>query len=142
MLLQHSFNKLAHDLRNPVATILGYGELLSEKPDPEVKEYSQIIFTQKAFKLTKAIQYALDYSRSLMGKSFPWSPTLRVRAVSLLIWRKKGMLLHSISIPENISVDKKLILAFLQELRSNSLNYNGDQEPELHLSLQDGMLLE
>jgi signal transduction histidine kinase len=139
MLLQHSFNKLAHDLRNPVATILGYGELLSEKPDPEVKEFSQIIFS-KAFKLTKAIQYALDYSRSLMGKSLPWSPTLESESSLFAYLEKKGMLLHSISIPENISVDKKLILAFLQELRSNSLNYNGDQEPELHLSLQDGAL--
>jgi signal transduction histidine kinase len=89
MLLQHSFNKLAHDLRNPVATILGYSELLSEKPDPEVKEFSQVIFS-KAFKLTKAIQYALDYSRSLMGKVLPWSPTLESESSLFAYLGKEG----------------------------------------------------
>jgi signal transduction histidine kinase len=139
MLLQHSFNKLAHDLRNPVATILGYSELLKEKPDPEVKEYSQVI-TQKALKLTKAIQYALDYSRSLMGKSLPWSPTAETENSLFSYLEKKGILLNHIAITEEVRVDKKLILAFFQELRSNSLNYNGPEEPLLALSWEDGML--
>jgi signal transduction histidine kinase len=113
MLLQHSFNKLAHDLRNPVATILGYSELLKEKPDPEVKEYSQVI-TQKALKLTKAIQYALDYSRSLMGKSLPWSPTAETENSLFSYLEKKGILLNHIAITEEVRVDKKLILAFFK----------------------------
>jgi hypothetical protein len=72
-----------------------------------------------------------------MGKSLPLvSDCWRVRAASLPIWRKKGMLLNSHQpYQRTVSVDKKLILAFFQELRSNSLNYNGPEEPELALIL-------
>jgi signal transduction histidine kinase len=58
MLLQHSFNKLAHDLRNPVATILGYGELLKRETRPGGEGVQPGHHAAKPLKLTKAIQYA------------------------------------------------------------------------------------
>lgn len=125
---------ISHDLKNPLAGILGYAELLQTKEfETETqKEYLSIIY-QNSVRANKLIQSLFEYSKLesadfiLNKKQEDLCELLRLKLVEFLpLFDEKGFLLEA-EIPEEewlIPLDAGLFGRIFDNLFENALRYN------------------
>lgn len=125
---------ISHDLKNPLAGILGYAELLQTKEfETEMqKEYLSIIY-QNSVRANKLIQSLFEYSKLesadfiLNKKQEDLCELLRLKLVEFLpLFDEKGFLLEA-EIPEEewlIPLDAGLFGRVFDNLFENALRYN------------------
>jgi len=129
--MEQSLDKISHDLKNPLASILGYGELILEEGQGEVQAYSQILLS-KGKRLETMVQYLVDYSRILQGRELPWSPReISLESLKKALEKKKIFILWKV--PENspLFLDKRILLSWFFEILANSQAYNGSVHEEI-----------
>lgn len=141
----------AHELRTPVASIMGYIELLS---DPEMStpfsEEQREDFLKEIFesseRLTKLIDDILDVSRIESGQSIPLekrpvsTETLLGKAVDQFKMKAKHQITLEISqnTPETIEVDVHRINQVMVNLLSNAIKYAPDDSEISILAEREG----
>ena len=128
------FSIIAHDLKNPFNTIIGFSELLNEEINSEStvksKEYAAMINTS-AVQTYKLLENLLDWASSQRGNiSFEPGPInlseLLTEEINILydMAGKKNIEL-SITCPANLvlSADKNMIKTILRNLLSNAIKF-------------------
>jgi signal transduction histidine kinase/ligand-binding sensor domain-containing protein len=128
------FSIIAHDLKNPFSTIIGFSELLNEEINSEypskAKEYANTINTS-AEQTYKLLENLLEWANSQRGK-ISFEPCM-VNINELLseelnvlsdMARTKNIDLKSF-LPDNliISADKNMIKTILRNLISNAIKF-------------------
>lgn len=87
---------LAHEVRNPLAGIKGYAQLLSEKlKDTDIKAFSELI-VKEAIRLESLVNDLLEYARSEKTEIFDF--------------HLKEAMIHAISLIENEASQKNIII--------------------------------
>jgi signal transduction histidine kinase len=130
------FSIIAHDLRGPFSSLLGYTEMLAET-DPEqnpgqVRDFSVAIrqASEKLFALTSNL---LNWSRSQLGDIRPRAEPLPVadiveEAASLFVMQaqSKGIRLR-VETEEGLQVmgDQETLSVVIRNLLSNAIKYTG-----------------
>ncbi len=128
------FSIIAHDLKSPFNTIIGFGELLKNRVDEfskdEISEYSNHIYNA-AIQTFKLLENLLEWSRIQQG-TIKFQPSCQnlsllciecLKAFSESASIKEINLLHSV--PENINVyvDKEMLSTIIRNLISNAIKF-------------------
>ncbi|PLX92970.1 MAG: hypothetical protein C0621_08455 [Desulfuromonas sp.] len=127
----------AHELRTPVASIMGYTELISDKFlsesfSDEQKDDFGLEIINNADRLTKLIDDILDVSRIESGQSIPLDfdhvifKELVHRIVERFNFQSKNLIDIDVdpNLPETISIDSHRISQVIENLLSNSIKYS------------------
>ena len=132
------FNIIAHDLKNPLSTIIGFSDLLnknSDEPQPDKqREYIQFIkqTSNEAFELLKnLLEWASLQTGRIQSKPVELSiENLIDMTIHLLrpSAEKKGITLES-NCSESYKVwgDKNMILTVLRNLGINAIKFTGEK---------------
>jgi signal transduction histidine kinase len=136
------FSIIAHDLKNPFQTIIGFSEMLNEEIESDhpskIKEFSNLINTS-ATQTLRLLENLLEWANSQRGKiSFDPGPVnlneLLIEEFNVLsdMARTKNIDLKS-WLPDNliISADRNMIKTILRNLISNAIKFthkNGQVE--------------
>ena len=128
------FSIIAHDLKNPFSTIIGFSEMLNEEINAEhpvkIKEFANMINTS-AVQTLRLLENLLEWANSQRGKiSFNPRPVnlneLLMEEVNVLsdIAKTKNIDLKNY-LPDNltISADKNMIRTILRNLISNAIKF-------------------
>lgn len=128
------FSIIAHDLKNPFNTILGFSDLLQryahDSKDDKLKKYSDLIqsSTKRAYKL---LQNLLEWSRSQMGRvAFnPESHQLK-RLLEVTIGALRGQadakeieIEHEINSNIMVFADENMLNTIIRNLISNAIKF-------------------
>lgn len=134
--IEHSrvLNMAAHELRNPLATILGFSEVLTDPHLERDKADTYLGFIhQKASRMNDLVDTLLDLSRSELGKSIPLTlkkhplATLAAEAIKALADDYETTAVQT-ELPElSLTTDKKKFRKVLIALLENSLKFGADQ---------------
>ena len=129
----------AHELRTPIASIIGYTELLTNKDishtfsETQRDDFHKEVL-ENSSRLVKIIDDVLDISRIEAGLSMPLSPeeisieNLLLKSVERFQIKAKQKIGYNISkgLPQNIFVDGHRISQVIDNLISNSTKYSPD----------------
>lgn len=135
---------IAHDLKNPLAVIMGYAEYCHKNPSQNNEAYLNIIYHQSSrantlinrlFELSKleSPEYQLDKQKC------DFSEYLRMKCASLIQTFETAGFLYDFDIQEdelNINVDIKEIDRVFDNLFENTLRYN-KKGTKVNLELKD-----
>jgi signal transduction histidine kinase len=130
----------AHELRTPVATIMGYTEILSDSKmvdtftDQQKKDILSTI-TKSSERLDKIVDDILDVNRIESGQSIPlYKKPLSVkslieRALNRLSLKSNHNLILEVSpeVPERLEFDEHRIDQVVDNLLSNAIKYSPEQ---------------
>jgi signal transduction histidine kinase/DNA-binding NarL/FixJ family response regulator len=144
----------AHDLRNPLSAIIGFGNILMDEPaiknDPELQEYVQYISAAGTSALN-LINDLLDYAAIESGQL-----TITKELVNLRMFIAEVMKTHQMfgrsknitisaeqdhTLPDGVEFDRARIRQVLDNFLSNALKYS---HPDTHVTvrlLRQGALL-
>ncbi|MGE5410090.1 MAG: ATP-binding protein, partial [Clostridiales bacterium] len=129
------FSILAHDLRNPFSSLLGFSEFLSQNIDElstdEIREFSGRIYSSLK-KVLKLVENLLDWSRLQSGK-FEFTPSgfdlceliveaIDVNQVSSAKKNIKVGFLNNSTV--SVYADKNSIATVLRNLLSNAIKFS------------------
>ena len=128
------FSIIAHDLRGPFNSIMGFSELLveqtTEKNHNEVEKYASIIH-QSSQRAMELVTNLLEWSRLQIGR-MPFNPEnidiaeLIKSMIRLLIdsAQQKSIAIHT-EVPKSVSIlaDKAMLGATLRNLVSNAIKF-------------------
>lgn len=147
------FSIIAHDLKNPFNTLMGFSELIMENIDiydkDKIQEFNKIIFnTSKNSYIL--LENLLEWSRSQTG-------TIKMDPEPLNIYEliklslgllenhasKKQIMLQNESMPNTkVYADKNMILTVLRNIMSNAIKYT-EENGSITIETQDlGNMLE
>ncbi|PID89489.1 MAG: hybrid sensor histidine kinase/response regulator [Bacteroidia bacterium] len=141
------FSIVAHDLKNPFNTILGFAKLLvfkMQKYKPEqIHEFSKLIYdaSEKGYKL---LENLLEWSRSQTGRIqyVPEIINLAALADNTIDLFKGGAATKSISLSSDVAADdfaygdEYMIKTILRNLVSNALKFT-ENEGSVSISTQE-----
>jgi signal transduction histidine kinase len=146
------FSIIAHDLKNPFNTIIGFSALLNEEIDnyqpSKIREFARLI-NVSAVQTLKLLENLLEWAKSQNGK-IPFNPTQLV--VSELI-EEEFLVLKEMAAEKNIELkyisssqlyvlaDKNMLKTVLRNLISNAIKFtyrNG--KVEVKASVNDDMV--
>lgn len=136
------FSIIAHDLKNPFSTIIGFSELLNDdldpKADPKIKKYTRLIHTS-AVQTFRLLENLLEWAKS-QGGNLPFDREyLNLRELVT----EESEMLKDMAAEKNISIiikvadntvifaDRNMIRTILRNLISNAIkftNRNGKVE--------------
>lgn len=128
------FSIIAHDLKNPFTTIIGFSELLNEDlfshNDEKIREYTKMIHTS-AVQTFRLLENLLEWANSQRG-NLPFDPAhINLRD---LLKEELGML-NDMAVEKNIEIqntvsenvtifaDKNMIKTILRNLISNAIKF-------------------
>ena len=147
------FSILAHDLRGPFNSIMGFSDLLvertSEKDYAEVEKYAGII-QESSRRAMELITNLLDWSRSKIGR-MEFSPenfdmAALIKSVSQLLSnsaQQKSITIY-MEVPKIVSVfaDKAMIGTIVRNLISNAIKFtHPDGEIVISVQLEQDQLI-
>jgi signal transduction histidine kinase/ligand-binding sensor domain-containing protein len=128
------FSIIAHDLKNPFSTIIGFSELLNEDidthNDEKIREYTKLIHTS-AVQTFRLLENLLEWANSQRG-NLPFEP-VNLNLHDLLN-EELGML-NDMAVEKNIEIqntvsenmtiiaDRNMIMAILRNLISNAIKF-------------------
>jgi PAS domain S-box-containing protein len=123
------FSIIAHDLRSPYNSIMGFSELLvervQEKDYEEVEKYAQII-QQSSLRAMELVTNLLEWSRSQIGRMqfAPENIDMAELVKSLIRLLKDSITIHA-EIPTSVNVlaDKAMIGTTVRNLLSNAIKF-------------------
>jgi signal transduction histidine kinase len=128
------FSIIAHDLKNPFTTIIGFSELLNEDldthNDEKIREYTKLIHTS-AVQTFRLLENLLEWANSQRG-NLPFDPA-KIN-LSELLKEELGMLKDMAveknieiknKVSENITIfaDRNMIKTILRNLISNAIKF-------------------
>jgi signal transduction histidine kinase/ligand-binding sensor domain-containing protein len=128
------FSIIAHDLKNPFNTIIGFSEMLTEEIKsgdiPKIKEYAGMINTSSVRTL-RLLENLLEWANSQTGKILfnPMQVNLRDllnEEFNMLNDMATGKNIElNLSIPDNLTIiaDKNMIRTILRNLISNAIKF-------------------
>ena len=130
----------AHELRTPVATIMGYTELLSDQNmidtfnEDQKKNFLSTIY-ESSEQLDKIVDDILDVSRIESGQRIPlYKKPLSIKILlekvlnRLSLKSNHNLILEvSTEVPENLEFDEHRIDQVLENLLSNAIKYSPKQ---------------
>ena len=135
---------VSHELKLPLTTILGYGEMLAESLDSEQQQYAEIICTE-AKRLNQLIVTFLDINRIESGKQqlhfFPFYPLTMIGDAIASVTpaaQNKGIAI-SPQLPRKtsaISGDELLLLQAVINLLDNAIKFSPENST-ITLTLQE-----
>jgi signal transduction histidine kinase/ligand-binding sensor domain-containing protein len=128
------FSIIAHDLKNPFSTIIGFSEILKEdlsaQPAGRPKEYSKMIYTS-AVQTFRLLENLLEWANSQRG-NIVFKPH-RIKFSDLLNEELKTLnetasgknIEISCEVPENLTIlaDKNMLKTILRNLISNAIKF-------------------
>lgn len=124
-------NVAAHELRNPLATILGFSEILKTGTCEDEKLLSYLTYiTQKAHKMNDLIGSLLDVSRAELGYPIVMSPKRLDTAEtveevwSLLLGEYPEAILVQDLEKSNLFLDRKKLIKILYAIMDNALRFS------------------
>jgi signal transduction histidine kinase len=132
----------AHELRTPVATIMGYTELLSDQNmidsfnEQQKKDFLSTIY-ESSEQLDKIVDDILDVSRIESGQRIPLYKkplsikTLLEKVLNRLSLKSNHNLILEVSpeVPERLGFDEHRIDQVIENLLSNAIKYSPEQRP-------------
>jgi signal transduction histidine kinase len=133
------FSIIAHDLKNPFSSILGFCEVLSlryDKYDDTKRKHLIGVIERSAQNVFRLLENLLQWSRSQTGtiKFTPEEFEIReiIENISSLVYNsleEKGLKL-TYTIPENLKVyaDKNMIHTVIRNLVTNSIKFSENSE--------------
>ncbi|MGC9375406.1 MAG: tetratricopeptide repeat-containing sensor histidine kinase, partial [Bacteroidales bacterium] len=128
------FSIIAHDLKNPFQSLLGFSEVLYKNVNnlskDEIEEYSKMIF-ESSQNLFNLLGNLLEWSKSQLGstklspENIKLTETLNETLSILNISAQKKQIHIDTKIPEEIYVyaDKNVLSTILRNLISNSIKF-------------------
>jgi two-component system sensor histidine kinase/response regulator len=128
------FSIIAHDLKNPFNSILGFSELLAEKTEmfsiKDIKNYSQNLL-QGARQAYKLLENLLKWARVQNGQLNPVYTRISIPEVTevVLDLLKENAVAKNINLKSNlqfqgsINTDREMLLTILRNLISNALKF-------------------
>ncbi|MFO7842558.1 MAG: tetratricopeptide repeat-containing sensor histidine kinase, partial [Bacteroidales bacterium] len=128
------FSIIAHDLKNPFQSLLGFSDALYTNSDElskdEVKEYSKLIY-ESSQNLFNLLGNLLEWSKSQLGstklspENIALNESLKEVLTLLNISAQKKQIKIETNIPEDTSVyaDKNVLSTILRNLISNSIKF-------------------
>ena len=132
----------AHELRTPVATIMGYTELLSDQNMIDTLTEQQkrdVLFTiyESSERLDKIVDDILDVSRIESGQRIPlYKKPSSIKAIiekvldRLRLKSNHNFILKvSPEVPERVEFDEHRIDQVIENLLSNAIKYSPEQSP-------------
>jgi signal transduction histidine kinase len=136
------FSIIAHDLKNPFSTIIGFSEMLNEEIDedqpPKIREFASLI-NVSAVQTLKLLENLLEWANSQNGK-IPFNPQqllvnelIEEEFVILKEMANEKKIELKCSIPSHLIVlaDKNMLKTVLRNLISNAIKFtyrNGEVE--------------
>jgi signal transduction histidine kinase len=147
------FSIIAHDLKSPFNTIIGFSDLLNEEIKSEntlkIKEYARSI-NVSAVQTFKLLENLLEWAKSQLGK-IKFNPehlqVLKLAEEEFLVLRdmaleKNIILLHNIDPHVEIMADKNMIRTVLRNLISNGIKFtNREGKVEVKASVIGEMVV-
>ena len=132
----------AHELRTPVATIMGYTELLSDQKildtfnEKQKRDFLSTIY-ESSERLDKIVDDILDVSRIESGQCIPlYKKPLSIKALlekvldRLRLKSNHDLILEvSSEVPEKLEFDEHRIDQVIENLLSNAIKYSPKQSP-------------
>ena len=132
----------AHELRTPVATIMGYTELLSDQDmvgtfnEKQKRDFLSTIY-ESSEQLDKIVDDILDVNLIESGQRIPLHKkplsikTLLEKVLSRLSLKSKHNLTLEVSseVPERLEFDEQRIDQVIENLLSNAIKYSPEQSP-------------
>jgi signal transduction histidine kinase len=128
------FSIIAHDLKNPFSTIIGFSELLNEDlfshNDEKIREYTKMIHTS-AVQTFRLLENLLEWANSQRG-NLPFDPA-QINLRDLL--KEEFGMLNDMAAEKNIEIqntvsenvtifaDKNMIKTILRNLISNAIKF-------------------
>ena len=140
---------LSHELRSPLAAVMGYAELMQETKDTTISTAKRNIL-QAARMMQGLLNSLLYYYRLSSGKDrgnetlfLPKSIADELESMFLLAAEEKGIDLHADFEGENVLVsgDKERILQIGQNLMSNAVKFTEEGGVSLLVRYAEGTLL-
>ena len=132
----------AHELRTPLATIIGYAELLSDQSmvntfkEEQKRNFSSTIY-ESGVKLDKIIDDILDVSRIESGQKIPLNK--KVSSIKTLVEKVLGRLHFQSNqsvtleitpqVPDELQFDEFRIEQVLENLLSNAIKFSPPHSP-------------
>ncbi|MEE4197596.1 MAG: tetratricopeptide repeat protein [Bacteroidales bacterium] len=142
------FSIIAHDLKNPFQSLLGFSEVLygniDQLPKEEIKEYSKLIY-ESSQNLFNLLGNLLEWSKSQLGsiqlspKNINLNESLN-EALSLLnISARKKQIHIETNIPKSAGVyaDQNVLSTILRNLISNSIKFT-DRDGKINIESSEG----
>lgn len=133
--IKEQFTNISHDLRTPLASILGYLTLLEEEDDSHQQAHYQQLIQQKARQLQQLIDTYYDFSRiesldlSLVMTTIDLNLLLPQLLVTYYAQFKEQAILPTLSLPITpwlVVADEQALQRIFTNLIQNCLKY-GDQ---------------
>lgn len=138
----HLIAVAAHELRTPIATIMGYTELLSDQEmigsfsEKEKGEFLATIY-ERSERLSKIIDDILDVSRIESGQRLPLQKTplsikeLLEKVIHRLSLKSRRQVILEIKpeVPDELLFDENRIEQVIENLLSNAIKYSSKQSP-------------
>jgi signal transduction histidine kinase len=132
----------AHELRTPVAIIMGYTELLSDQSmidtfnEQQKRDFLSTIY-ESSEQLDKIVDDILDVSRIESGQRIPLYKkplsikTLLEKVLNRLSLKSNHNLILEVSpeVPERLGFDEHRIDQVIENLLSNAIKYSPEQRP-------------
>jgi signal transduction histidine kinase len=133
MLKDKLFSIVAHDLRSPFNTVLGFAQLIADHAEQatrqELGDYAQEI-NRSGSRLLQLVDNLLRWSRSQMGDTTfkataqPLAPLIeRAVALQTKTAAEKGITLEYTPQYDRVSVDSDMIESILRNLVSNAIKF-------------------
>lgn len=130
----------AHELRTPLSSIMGFAELLLDKPPTihlshEQKQSFLNVIIENSERLSRIVDEILDLSRIESGQSLPLNkaPASLPALLTKIVTRFRLKATHqfeleaSPELPATIMIDEHRILQVLENLLSNATKYSPQQ---------------
>lgn len=129
------FSIIAHDLKNPFASLMGFSELLSKNfkilPEEKKQKYSEVIFASSQI-IYNLLDNLLQWARTQTGKISYEPVTFNIKAlveknIALLQenFAKKEIILHYKNTEfYNVFADDNMIDTVIRNLLSNAVKYS------------------
>jgi phosphoserine phosphatase RsbU/P len=139
---------LGHDLRNPLASILGVAEMLLRKPQPEqTKTYLELL-VGSAHRMSSLINNVLDFARGRLGAGIGLNVESDVKLAEILLQVVEELRVGTdqvidveISIAGAVQCDPVRLGQLASNLLGNALTHGAaDQPVRLGARTQDGVL--
>jgi phosphoserine phosphatase RsbU/P len=139
---------LGHDLRNPLASILGVVEMLLRRPQPEQTRTYLELLVGSAHRMSSLIDNVLDFARGRLGAGIGLNVESDVKLAEILLQVVEELRVGTdqvidveISIVDAVQCDPVRLGQLASNLLGNALTHGAaDQPVRLGARTQDGVL--
>ncbi|CAA9486630.1 MAG: hypothetical protein AVDCRST_MAG30-1097 [uncultured Solirubrobacteraceae bacterium] len=141
--LEHFARIVAHDLREPLSSVAGFGQLLAERSrgriegeDAAFVGYMVDGCRQMSGMLDGILEYSRTASAELAAERVDLGELVaEVEAALTSVIEEAGATVHADALPV-VQGDRVQLRRLLQNLISNAVKFRGDDPPEVHVSAE------